>query len=592
MKKSGFVFVLALTFTLLAATSHAIIEEKSSIVGSLLNQTNHPFSGVTVRLLDSFFLNEIAKTITDHEGSFVLSDLLPGLYLISIQPPGMPAVMKRVQVVSGTPTFIDVRPLLDEERLKTHSAWESLKWTIRAAERNPLRDDERIMADDSAPVNSEQGLMSALRNFQVANNINGQVSYVNIGSGFSDLAAAQQSAQIAVSGEWEQDAQWSFRGNVLGGAGAARSSYSASGDFQYELSDHKIGTSFAANDLVFARYPALLGQQRIARFMRTQGNGEIPVESRLWITSVDINDHWRVLPKLQVSYGARIDYYGYLQDTLGYSPRVKLSYQAMPGVSLHGVFFRNLSAPGNDYLRGGDLGAFGHGVAFVPYTGSLQPEKTAGYEIGLDAAADGFQLAVFYETEDVVNKIATVDLSDSPVNDQLQSAHPFIIFNAKELKSHGIDVNVSKRINRRLTADVAYDVRQTLPVYIIEKRVYAVRQLYFMQGEMPAFFHDVKAGIEARFAPSGTYVNARWKWSSGSPLVFGRKEDNKPLSAIDVEVRQELPIRSLSQSQLQLIMAIKNILDQNKEITSNADFQRALEYGMPRTIAGGLLLKF
>lgn len=590
MKKTGFVFVLALTLTLLAATSHAIIEEKSSIVGSLLNQTNRPFSGVTVRLLDSFFLNEVAKTITDRDGNFELANLLPGLYLISIQPPGMPSVMKRIQVLSGTPTFIDVRPLLDEERMKSHSAWDSLKWTIRTAERNPLRDDQSVFPDDQSV--SDEGLMAALRNFQVANNINGQVSYVNIGSGFSDVSVPQQSAQFAVSGQWEQDAQWSFRGNVLGGVGAARSSYSAAGDFEYELSDHRIGTTFAANDLLFARYPDLLDRQRITRFMRTPAGERLPDETRLWITSVDVNDHWRLMPKLQLSYGARIDYYGYLQDNLGYSPRVQLSYEAMPGISLHGVFFRNLSAPGNDYLSDGELGSLGQGVAFVPYTGSIEPEKTAGYEIGFTAARDGYQLGVFYETEDIGNKIATVDLSDSPVNDQLQSAHPFVIFNSTDLQSHGIDVNVGKRINRRVSAEVAYSVRQSLPVYIIEKRIYETRQLYFMEGDIPQFFHDVKAGIEARFSPSGTSLNAKWKWSSGSPLVFGRKEDNKPLSAIDVEVRQELPLRSLSQSQLQLIMAVRNLLDQNDEITSNADFQRALEFGMPRTIAGGVLLKF
>lgn len=595
MKKTGLVFVLALTISLLAATSHAIIEEKSKIVGSLFNQIDRPFAGVTVRLLDSFFLNEIARTSTDHDGNFVLADLLPGLYLISIQPPGMPAVMKRIQVLSGTPTFIDVRPLLDEERLKTHSAWDSLKWTIRTAERNPLRDDSTIFPDDSnAPgaEASEQGLMAALRGFQVANNINGQVSYVNIGSGFSDLSSTQGAAQFAVSGEWEQEAQWSFRGNVLGGMGAARSSYSAAGDFEYELFDHKIGTTFSANDLVYAKYPALLDNQRIARFMRTPTSDQLPEETRQWITSVDLNDHWNVLPKLQLSYGTRIDYYGYLQDNVGYSPRVQLSYEAAPGVSLHGVVYRNLSAPGNDYLSNDDLGAFGHGVAFIPYTGSIQPEKTVGYEIGFDASRDGYQLAVFYETEDVGDKIATLDMSSSPVNDQLQSAHPFVIFNAADLKSHGIDVNMDKRINRRLTAQVDYAVRQSLPVYIIEKRIYETRQIYFMQGDVPEFFHDVKAGVEAKFAPSGTSVNARWKWSSGSPLVFGRKEDNKALSAIDVEVHQELPLHSLSQSQLQLIMAIRNLLDQNKEVTSNADFQRALEFGMARTIAGGVLLKF
>ena len=76
------------------------------------------------------------------------------------------------------------------------------------------------------------------------------------------------------------------------------------------------------------------------------------------------------------------------------------------------------------------------------------------------------------------------------------------------------------------------------------------------------------------------------------PIVFGRADHRMPLTAIDVEVHQAIPLQVFSQTELQILVAIKNLLDQNPEMNANADFERALIYNIPRVVAGGLLLKF
>lgn len=590
MEKAGFkIFLLALALSLFAAaTSHAIIEEKSSIVGSLLSVSDQPYAGITVRVLDSIFLNEVARTVTDNSGKFVIPEILPGLYLISFQSANSPAVMKRIQVLSGAPTFIDVRSVLDEEALKNHNAWDSLKWIIRTAERNPLR-EEHIVIADSAQAPPNPGILGAIRNFQQANNINGQVAYVNVGAGVSDTGYHHQGAQFAVHGDLERQGTWSFNGNVLDGP---TPSYTASGDFQYSLSDHNIGTTFSANDLVFARYSSLIDRTRISKFIHSASPDDLPDESKLWITSVNLQDRWPIVPKMSLKYGARIDYYGYLQDSVNCSPHVQLSFEPAGAFAIRGVVYRNVSAPGNYYLQSSETSPFEHNVAFVPYTGTLDPEKTAGYELGFDSTAGEFQLSLFYHSEETTDKIATLDLSDSAINDQLQSIHPFVIFNATTLRSHGVRVDAGKRINAHMVVHATYDLRQANPVYIVEKRLYSTRQLYFMGDGTPDVFHDLKAGVEATYTPTNTHVQADWKWSSGSPMVFGRKDDDTRLTAIDVEVRQGLPVKVMPQSELELLLAVRNLLDQNRELTSNADFQRALTYGLPRTISGGVLFKF
>jgi hypothetical protein len=105
-------------------------------------------------------------------------------------------------------------------------------------------------------------------------------------------------------------------------------------------------------------------------------------------------------------------------------------------------------------------------------------------------------------------------------------------------------------------------------------------------------FHDLGAGIRAQFQPTKTQVVADWKWSSGSPVVFGRKQDNSSMSALDLEVLQGVPFRVFAQSNMKLLLAIRNLLDQSPETLGNADFERALTYGMPRVVAGGVLIEF
>lgn len=579
--------VFLLILLLFPVCSHALIEEKSSIVGSFVGDAQKPQSGVTVRLLDSFFLNEVAHTVTDSNGQFVLAGVLPGLYLLSIESASMQGMMKRVQVTSDSPTFIDIRPLLTEEQLKEHNAWDRFKWTIRMAERNPLRDEEPSLNPVSEP--DSDGFLAMLHSFQEANNIGGQISYMNVGSGPLSTSLNHQVAQFLVQGELEGNGSWSVNGNFLEGP---RSGYMAAGDFAYRLSDHHIDAAVSANDLLVARFPDLVSRQRISRFLQTPDAGGVAEESNPWIASVDLQDTWQLWRRFGVQYGTRFDYYGYLQDSAAYSPRVKVTYEVEPGFSVYGGYFRNTSAPGNFYLQANDAHPYLHDIAFLPYGAPLRPETTTGYQAGFDFAANDFSFSVVYSFENVQDKMATVDLSDSPVSATLQSIHPFVIFNAHDLASRGIQISANKQISHILSAMVTYNMSQAVPMYIVEKRAFSQRQLYFMNGPAADGFYDVQAGIRADFQQTLTEVNASWKWSSGSPLVFGRQDTNASLSALDVEVYQGLPVRVFDDAQLKLLVAIKNLLDQNPEFNSNADFQRALLYGMPRVIAGGVLVQF
>jgi Carboxypeptidase regulatory-like domain len=591
MSKTGLkVALLLLAILITPVFCHALVEEKSSIVGSLLDSNNKPLAEVTVRLLDSFFLDEMGRTSTDKEGKFTLAGLIPGLYLISIEPAAMPALMKRVQVISGSPTVIDIKALLTEEELKKHSGWDKFKWTIRVAERNPLRDDESVIQDvDSSTASMNyDGFMGALRNFQQSNNIGGEFSYVSMDSSSSSAGMTHQVAQFALQGDLEGDGSWSFGGNFQDGV---RPGYTASGAVHYQIANHNVAASFAANDLVLARYPGLF-ERRIARFMQSPDTDDIAQETKMWISSLNLQDRMQLFDSLSVGYGTRIDYYGYLQDPVHYSPDLDVAFNVSPKVALRGVYFRNTSAPGNYFLQPDEVHPYLHDIAFVPYNGTINPEVTTGYKTGIDYTTEDMQFSAYYEEQNVSDKIATVDLSNSPINEQLQSARPFVIFNSTDLSSRGMEVGITKKISSNITAVASYNLIEAVPVYIVEKRVFSQRQMYFVNGRDLQSFHDVGAGIRAQFRPTDTQVQADWKWSSGSPLVFGRKQDNSSMTAVDVEVHQGIPFRVFAQSNMKLLLAIKNLLDQTPDTVGNADFQRALIYGMPRVVAGGVLIEF
>lgn len=591
MDKSGFKFpVLILMLVLLPLCANAVIEEKSSVVGSLIDTSSSPISGVTIRLLDSFFLNEIAKTVTDAKGKFTLSNILPGLYLISIENPARVDFLKRIQVVSGSPTFLDISPYLSEEQLKEHSAWDRFKWTIRTAQRNPLRNENDINTEVESRYNSE-GFWAALRNFQRQKNIGGEFSYLNVGVQpfAADGDNFHQTAQFAMQGELERSGSWRVNGNFLDGR---RSSYMAGGDVQYQFPGHRLGASFSANDLLLAHSPDLVGRQRISRFIQSTEPEVITEESNRWVTTIDLQDKWQIVNRIFVDYGTRIDYYGYLENPVSYSPRFKLSFKLSPSLAFHGLFYRSESAPGNYYLQPDQVHPYIHDVAFVPYSGTLRPETRQGLETGFDYARNDFTVSLLYHHEDINNKIATIDFRNSPRNEQLKTILPFVILNAADLRANGVEVQLNKRLTEILSARASYNLTNSLPVYIIEKRSFSQRQIYFVSGRNAEDFHDIQAGIEANIQRSSTQVQASWKWSSGSSLVFGRKQDNAALSAVDIEVHQGIPVQFFSESQLKVLVAVRNVLDQNENKSGNADFQRALIYDMPRVFAGGVMFEF
>ncbi len=575
--------VLVMLFASAQFVTGEELDLKSSIVGTFTGGKTIASEGVTVRLVDSIRLQEVARTITGKEGKFLLSNLLPGLYLITVDAGTMKGLFKRVQVATGSPTFIDIRPLVSSAEEKEHNGWERFKWTIRMAERNPLRNDVGL----DQPSANEDGLIAALRNFQMANGIEGAVSYLSVGGGgFEENMMTHQLAKVAVQGHLDDSVSWFFNGNYLDGF---HTSYFAHGGMDYELFNHNLDVKFTTNDLVFAQYPELLTRQRIARFVESP---EESIADTRWITSIDMQDNWPVLDELNIAYGVRIDYYGYLRDAVQYSPRVGASLEIAPGLALHGAYFRNALAPGNISPKSEGLQSYVHEIAFVPYGTTLVPEIVEGFESGVNYAQDGYRFAVMYTYENVEDKIATVDVRNTPVSMQLQTLRPFVIFNAQDQESHGVEAQFEKRISDLLTASASYNITETVPMYIVEKGTFSAHQMYFRRGEKTEGFHDVTAGIRADIQQTQTQVAANWKWSSGSPIVFGRKDSSSPLSALDVEVYQGIPVGLFSESDLKLLVAIQNVLDQTQDSSQNADYYRALQYDMPRVIAGGVLIEF
>jgi outer membrane receptor protein involved in Fe transport len=589
MKEGDFrVRILLLTIALIALIplySSADIEPKSSIIGSLIGPSQKPASGVTVRLLDSYFLNEVAKITTDKEGKFVFGNLFPGLYLVTVDLPALTGIFKRVQVLSDAPTFIDLRSMMSEQDLKDHDAWDKFKWTIRVAGRNPLRDD----FSDSEAETDPDGFLAALKNFKDDNKIQGEVSYVSLAPNQTTSNWSHQMTQIAVKGEMIGTGTWSFHGNILDGTTNA---YTANGDFEYSVHGHQIGATLAANDLLWVRNADLMNRELIRRFIQSPDGVDPEDESKQWIASADFRDNWNPAERVTLDYGARIDYYGYLNQPMSYSPHVKASYELAPQFGLEASFYRNESAPGNFYLQPGDIHAYMHNVAFIPYSDSLTPETTTGYEAGVNITNPGLQLEVLYHQENVHNKMATVDISQSRISEGFDANRSFVILNSTDLASRGVEIQVTKKITSVLAAVASYRMDLSVPTSIVEKNTYYARKLYFLQGDSVEDFHDLQAGILANIPQTQTEVTADWKWSSGTPIIFGKGEHNTPLTAIDVEVHQSIPVQVFSQTELQLLVAIKNLLDQNPQMNGNADYQRALVYNVPRVIAGGLLLKF
>ena len=262
-----------------------------------------------------------------------------------------------------------------------------------------------------------------------------------------------------------------------------------------------------------------------------------------------------------------------------------------PGVAIHGSFFRNASAPGNFAPESDGLHSYVHEIAFVPYGTSLVPEVAQGFESGIDVVGDDFRFAVVYTYQNVADKVATVDVRNTPVSIQLQSLRPFVIFNSIDQESHGVETEFEKRISHLITARASYNITQTIPIYIVEKgNVFAKTNVFrLVKNRKIIMMFRQESG--QTYSKQIRGLSANWKWSSGSPLIFGRNSTGA-LSALDLEVYQGIPFQVFSETDLKLLVAIQNLLDRDQASTGNADYYRALQYDQPRVIAGGVLVQF
>ena len=211
---------------------------------------------------------------------------------------------------------------------------------------------------------------------------------------------------------------------------------------------------------------------------------------------------------------------------------------------------------------------------------------------GFNLSGEGYEVSFLYHAETIHDKIATIDVSNSPASSNLDSSRSFVIFNAADLQSRGMAIEVTRQINPVLTAVASYRLSFAVPVYIIEKIHHSNRRLYFKEGERLEDYHNLQAGISATISRTQTRVEADWRFSSSTPFVFGSPNESMTLSTFDVEVQQGIPVQVFAQTELQVMVAVRNLFDQSADQEGNADFQRALLYGMPRVVAGGLLLKF
>ncbi|TFW33876.1 TonB-dependent receptor [Massilia horti] len=103
------------------------------------------------------------------------------------------------------------------------------------------------------------------------------------------------------------------------------------------------------------------------------------------LTSLYLQDEWRVSAELTVNYGLRYDQVAAFIHEQQWSPRVNVAYKLSPATALHAGYSRYFTPPPQELASQESINLFAHttNAPEIPFSDPVKAERTSYYDIGI-----------------------------------------------------------------------------------------------------------------------------------------------------------------------------------------------------------------
>jgi Carboxypeptidase regulatory-like domain/TonB dependent receptor-like, beta-barrel len=301
-------------------------------------------------------------------------------------------------------------------------------------------------------------------------------------------------------------------------------------------------------------------------------------------------DHWTVSRRLQVSYGARLSYYDYLDRDGLLSPRVGVSVMPLERTWVRAIVSQRLLAPGaEEFLPPPSQTMWlPPERTFAPLVGNeFLVERTRHAEIGVEHEFDDAYvvgLRRFYQHVD--DQLVTLFGLRAENRPRSELGHYFVA-NAGGFDADGWGLRFASPLAPRLRGSVDYTLTRARwssagDADVIERWSPSARR---EEDE----FHDVTTAVETEIPETATRVFVLYRINSG----YARSEPETVRPGLDarfdVQVKQALPFLPFG-SQWEVLVAVRNLFREPTDVASVYD--ELLVVRPPKRLVGGVQVRF
>lgn len=580
----------------LPLTRQASAAAASSIAGVVTDEDGERISGAAVLAMGSV----VTAARTDVRGRFHLS-VPPGRYILRATRDGYISTYREaVQVRTDVPLTRNITLLktdgpdivlasmaqpvamgassADIETSPVEAADEPSEsvWRLRHLPRTVLRDQASIW--DEKPAASPRADLgrNAWTGPLAAGDLYGHVDFLTT----SALTASGEPttadwprgvAYVVVGAPVGGHGDWTVRASLAGGPTSA---WTFTGEYASNPNDRhsfRTGASYSAQTI-----PGAGDAHALAA-----------IDTVRRVGGVHFFDRWTLARGLQVDSGFEIVRYDYLAEPTLVNGRLGVRQLVFPRVTMIATAASRHVAPGADqFAPPVTSGAWlPPERTFSALTGELRPQHVTAYEVGADttlAGEDDLVLRLRRFSERSSSQIATI----FGLDEASQVGH-YYISSPGDVALDGWVVGISSRLIPHVRATVDYTMARA-------DWAAAGRRAALWSGAASAVrsgteqLHDVTAMIDADVPTTATRVTVALRLNSGfsshqwrDPALSGR---------FAVDVRQQLPVRSLGQSELNLILSARTLLHSLED--RGGFYDELLTVAPPVRLMCGLQMRF
>lgn len=573
-----------------------------SIYGVVLDEAGAPIDGVVISALGS----ASAFAVTDRSGQYRLGELPPGPYVVRAHRDGFAAgrsTLVNVRSAARAPSSFTLRRADVDASPAVLTAGVAagddlprgegeVAWRLRRLKRSVLKDEQAAPVDFDAndddwfledslefigrAVGSSARLASSLfTELPLYGQVNLLTATAYDDSG--DLVAFGRSSGVAffsVGAPVGQHADWTARAMMNSGD---ISSWTMAGDYITRLPDRNrfaFGLTYSLQ-----RYEA---ESFVA--LPAVPDGHRKVASLSASHEVDLSRRW------SVGYGARYEYYDYLDGNGLLSPSVRAVFSPTASVRLHAKASLHQVAPGaEEFVPPADAQWVPPQRTFAPLGQSrFTTEVVQSYEVG--ATRDFSKLSVGVRTfrQYVDDQLVTIFGAADPARLISAGGH-YSVASAGDATLRGWAVRVSHNVLPHVKGSVDYaqlSARWQPSAGPRDARLAALAPRALREPRER--LHDLTTSIDAQVPQSDTRLTVLYKLNSGfagDPVGFQAGDGR-----FDMQLQQGLPFMGGVGGDWELLIGVRSLFRQSLEDRSIYD--ELLVVRPPKRVIGGLQIRF